>query len=216
MHAPCRTSPDAQITATPPRRVRPVPAVSRAIAILRLLGRSPEPMGVKAIAQSLASSPARACTSCACWSTRSWSRSTRTKRYSLGVRHARARAQRDREQRLSRRGATCARPSVAASGASRRSASRSTGSSYMVVLALSHSQVPFRPARGRRQPLSRADQRDRATRGGVQRRNRGARSSGASARCAGRIHRRSTRGARTWSSVRKKGIRSTAATTSAA
>ena len=35
------------------RRVRPVPAVSRAIAILRLLGRSPEPMGVKAIAQSL-------------------------------------------------------------------------------------------------------------------------------------------------------------------
>ena len=35
------------------RRVRPVPAVSRAIAILRLLGSSPEPMGVKAIAQSL-------------------------------------------------------------------------------------------------------------------------------------------------------------------
>ena len=37
-----------------PRRVRPVPAVSRSIAILRLLGRSPEPMGLKAIAQSLA------------------------------------------------------------------------------------------------------------------------------------------------------------------
>ena len=36
-----------------PRRVRPVPAVSRAIAILRLLGRNPEPLGVKAIAQSL-------------------------------------------------------------------------------------------------------------------------------------------------------------------
>jgi DNA-binding IclR family transcriptional regulator len=30
-----------------------VPAVSRSIAILRLLGRSPEPMGVKAIAQAL-------------------------------------------------------------------------------------------------------------------------------------------------------------------
>lgn len=35
------------------RRVRPVPAVSRAVAILRLLGRSPNPMGVKAIAESL-------------------------------------------------------------------------------------------------------------------------------------------------------------------
>lgn len=43
--------------ATPPKaagpRVRPVPAVSRSIAILRLLGRSPEPLGVKAIAQAL-------------------------------------------------------------------------------------------------------------------------------------------------------------------
>jgi len=35
------------------KRIRPVPAVSRSIAILRLLGRSPSPMGVKAIAQSL-------------------------------------------------------------------------------------------------------------------------------------------------------------------
>lgn len=34
-------------------RVRAVPAVSRAVAIMRLLGRSPNPMGVKAIAQSL-------------------------------------------------------------------------------------------------------------------------------------------------------------------
>jgi len=43
-------------SATPssaPRRVRPVPAVSRAVAILRLLGRSPEPIGVKAIASEL-------------------------------------------------------------------------------------------------------------------------------------------------------------------
>lgn len=39
--------------AAPPRRVRPVPAVSRAIAILRLLGRSPEALGVKAIAEQL-------------------------------------------------------------------------------------------------------------------------------------------------------------------
>ena len=41
----------------PARRVRPVPAVSRSIAILRLLGRGPEPMGMKAIAQSLAMVP---------------------------------------------------------------------------------------------------------------------------------------------------------------
>lgn len=34
-------------------RLRPVPAVSRAVAILRLLGRAPNPMGVKAIAESL-------------------------------------------------------------------------------------------------------------------------------------------------------------------
>jgi DNA-binding IclR family transcriptional regulator len=34
-------------------RVRPVPAVSRAIAIVRLLGRSQTPLGVKAIADSL-------------------------------------------------------------------------------------------------------------------------------------------------------------------
>ena len=39
--------------AAKPRRERPVPAVSRAIAILRLLGRSPQAMGVKAIALEL-------------------------------------------------------------------------------------------------------------------------------------------------------------------
>ena len=38
-------------------RIRPVPAVSRAIAILRLLGRTPEPLGVKAIATSLSMVP---------------------------------------------------------------------------------------------------------------------------------------------------------------
>ena len=36
-----------------PARVRPVPAVSRAIAILRLLGESEQPLGVKAIADEL-------------------------------------------------------------------------------------------------------------------------------------------------------------------
>jgi DNA-binding IclR family transcriptional regulator len=36
-----------------PRRVRPVPAVTRSIAVLRLLGKSQSPLGVKAIADAL-------------------------------------------------------------------------------------------------------------------------------------------------------------------
>jgi predicted transcriptional regulator len=36
-----------------PQRIRPVPAVSRSIAILRLLGKTKEPMNVKSIAQAL-------------------------------------------------------------------------------------------------------------------------------------------------------------------
>jgi len=45
------TALSAPVRAAP--RIRAVPAVTRAVAILRLLGRSPEPLGVKAIAQSL-------------------------------------------------------------------------------------------------------------------------------------------------------------------
>ena len=45
-----RTAPAVAAKAT---RIRPVPAVSRSIAILRLLGKSPTPLGVKTIAQSL-------------------------------------------------------------------------------------------------------------------------------------------------------------------
>ncbi|MBN3807686.1 IclR family transcriptional regulator [Paraburkholderia sp. Ac-20347] len=41
-------------------RVRPVPAVSRAIAILRLLGESEEPLGVKAVADQLEMVPSTA------------------------------------------------------------------------------------------------------------------------------------------------------------
>lgn len=46
------SSSDGQTATTGPR-VRPVPAVSRAVAILRLLGRSPAPMTLKAISQEL-------------------------------------------------------------------------------------------------------------------------------------------------------------------
>ncbi len=45
---PVRPGPPAAVD-----RVRPVPAVSRAVAILRALGRSAEPMGVKALADQL-------------------------------------------------------------------------------------------------------------------------------------------------------------------
>lgn len=46
--------------ATAGSRVRPVPAVSRAIAILRLLGRARTPLGVKAIADALELVPSTA------------------------------------------------------------------------------------------------------------------------------------------------------------
>ena len=52
--------------------IRAVPAVTRAVAILRLLAARREPMGVKAIAQALDLVPSTACTSCACWWPRSW------------------------------------------------------------------------------------------------------------------------------------------------
>lgn len=50
---PTKTSKPADAAPAPkPRRVRPVPAVTRSIAILRLLGESP-PLGVKAISDHL-------------------------------------------------------------------------------------------------------------------------------------------------------------------
>jgi DNA-binding IclR family transcriptional regulator len=47
-----KAAPVPEKKATGPR-VRPVPAVTRSIAILRLLGSSPSPLGVKAIADEL-------------------------------------------------------------------------------------------------------------------------------------------------------------------
>ena len=52
-HAVASASASVAAKVAVPRRVRPVPAVSRAIAILRLLSRSPESLGVKAIAEQL-------------------------------------------------------------------------------------------------------------------------------------------------------------------
>lgn len=50
---PPTMSPTPAVQEKRPVRVRPVPAVTRAVAVLRLLGRSPSPLGVKAIAQEL-------------------------------------------------------------------------------------------------------------------------------------------------------------------
>ncbi len=66
-------------------RVRPVPAVSRAIAILRLLGKSPEPIGVKAIAQSLGLVPSTCLHILRVLVEEELIRVDATKRYSLGV-----------------------------------------------------------------------------------------------------------------------------------
>jgi DNA-binding IclR family transcriptional regulator len=55
--SPTAKTTKAAPTVKKPVRVRPVPGVTRAIAILRLLGRSSQPMGVKAIADELALVP---------------------------------------------------------------------------------------------------------------------------------------------------------------
>ena len=68
--------------------IRAVPAVTRAVAILRLLGRGETPLGMKAIAQALDLVPSTACTSCARWWQRSWSRSIRHQALQPRRRHA--------------------------------------------------------------------------------------------------------------------------------
>lgn len=67
-----------------PQRVRPVPAVTRAVAILRLLGRAEEPQGVKAIAASLGLVPSTALHILRVLVDEELVRVDTTKRYSLG------------------------------------------------------------------------------------------------------------------------------------
>jgi DNA-binding IclR family transcriptional regulator len=127
----------------PARRVRPVPAVSRAVAILRLLGRTPEPMGVKAIAQSLGIVTSTCLHILRVLVDEELVKVDATKRYSLGggmLALARsviegsgfAAAVQPVLDRLSRTW------SVTAIGV------EVGGLEHMVVLALSHSHVPFR------------------------------------------------------------------------
>lgn len=134
---------DAEKPAAKTRRLRPVPAVSRSIAILRLLGRSNEPLGVKAIAQSLG-----LVTSTCLHILRVLVHEglvqvdAATKRYSLGVgmlplarsvieRNSFASVVQPALDRLS------AKWGVTAIGVEAR------GLDHMVVLALSRSNVPF-------------------------------------------------------------------------
>jgi len=132
---------------TPPkttsRRVRPVPAVSRAVAILRLLGRAPEPLGVKAIAQSLGIVTSTCLHIVRVLVDEELVKVDATKRYSLGpgmLALARsviegsgfAVAVQPVLDRLSRTwGVTAIGVEIG-------------GLEHMVVLALSHSHVPFR------------------------------------------------------------------------
>jgi len=121
-----------------------VPAVSRAIAILRLLGRSREPLGVKAIAQSLGIVTSTCLHILRVLVEEEFVRVDAAKRYSLGagiLPLARsvlegggfAAAAQPGLDRLARTWGTTA-IGVAAGG----------GLDHMVVMALSHSNVPFR------------------------------------------------------------------------
>ena len=55
--SPHKNGQDREVTPCVAPRIRPVPAVSRSIAILRLLGKARAPLGVNAIAQALALVP---------------------------------------------------------------------------------------------------------------------------------------------------------------
>ncbi len=128
---------------SPPKRVRPVPAVSRSIAILRLLGRNPEPMGVKAIAQSLSMVTSTCLHILRVLVDEQLVKVDGTKRYSLGsgmLSLARsvienngfpAAVQPVLDRLSGKWGVTAIGVEI-------------NGLDYMVVLALSHSQVPFR------------------------------------------------------------------------
>ncbi|MGH6611236.1 MAG: IclR family transcriptional regulator [Burkholderiaceae bacterium] len=123
-------------------RVRPVPAVSRSIAILRLLGRSPEPLGVKAIAQSLAMVPSTCLHILRVLVQEQLVRVDTTKRYSLGVGMlALARTAIERNTF-----AAIAQPALGRLAAQREVTAigvEVVALDYMVVVALARAQMPF-------------------------------------------------------------------------
>lgn len=135
--------PTESTPAASPRRVRPVPAVSRAVAILRLLGRSAEPMGVKAIAQALSMVPSTSLHILRVLVDESLVKVDATKRYSLGsgmVSLARSALQGNSF-------ASTVQPMLDGIAQKWRATAIGVeidGLEHMVVLALSHSQIPFR------------------------------------------------------------------------
>ncbi len=139
---PVTRSPEAA-PAVSPRRIRPVPAVSRAVAILRLLGRSAEPLGVKAIAQALSMVPSTSLHILRVLVDESLVKVDATKRYSLGsgmVSLARSALQ-------SNSFAMTVQPmldDIAQKWRATAIGVEIDGLDHMIVLALSHSQIPFR------------------------------------------------------------------------
>ena len=132
----------AKISALP-RRIRPVPAVSRSIAILRQLGRRREPLGVKAIAQSLGMVTSTCLHILRVLVDEGLVKVDATKRYSLGVEMlSLARSAIDSNSFPAAVQAVLDRIStqwsVTAIGV------EIGGLDHMVVLALSHSKIPFR------------------------------------------------------------------------
>jgi DNA-binding IclR family transcriptional regulator len=133
----------AQATPRAPRRVRPVPAVSRSIAILRLLGRSPEPLGVKAIAQTLGMVTSTCLHILRVLVTEELVRVDGTKRYSLGV----GMLSLARSVLEGNRFPAVVQPAldrIATQWGVTAIGVETSGLDHMVVLALSRSRLPFR------------------------------------------------------------------------
>lgn len=125
-------------------RIRPVPGVTRAIAILRLLGRAPEPMGVKAIADALGLVPSTCLHILRALVTEELVKvDPATKRYSLGTGMLRL----ARSVIESSGFATLAQPvldELARNWNVTMIGVETPDIDHMVVLALSRSRAPFR------------------------------------------------------------------------
>lgn len=123
-------------------RIRQVPAVSRSIAILRLLGKSPEPMGVKAIAQALGLVPSTCLHILRVLVQEQLIRVDSAKRYSLGIGMlalARTAIERNTFAAVAQPalGRLSAQWEVTAIGV------EVVALDYLVVVALSRAQMPF-------------------------------------------------------------------------
>ena len=166
------------------------PAVTRAIAMLRLLSRSRDAAdaqgdrrGAGTGAEHRAAHPARA-RGRAAGPGRSAHQAVQP-----GRRHAAAGPRRAGERRLSRPWCSPCSTSCRSATASRRSASRLPDLDHMVVVALARSAGAGAPARRCRQPLPRPDQRHRPLPRGLRRASVGRDREALPPRCAGTTRR---------------------------